>query len=462
MILDGFLNVLLFVPFGFGLAGKICERGKSLLAVLAITVAAGALFSYTIEFLQFFIPERDSGWEDVVTNSTGAAVGFLTFQYCGLAVLRLLNCWETVVGAFATVRNTAIVLLLYFGVWFAVSARLQRETALSDWNSEALLVVGNSAVGRGASSWKGKVYDLEFWDRALPDEAVRRITSARAAGQLAATALATYDFSGSPPFEDSRHFLPGLSWAGKAPELIDSYGAVFENDSWLTSRNAVSNLVEDFRTTGQFAVRIVCEPTDVQGTDSRILSISKVSGPANLELRQQDSDLVFWFRTPLSIQRARMSWIIPGVFVAKQPRDILFSYNGSNLSLFIGGEKHSRIYKLGPGAALAKLIRRIKTTELEGYEYIFYTLVFFPAGCLLGFTWRKMPAQHFSRFLLMVQGFVLPSVLFEIILFRVGVRAISLGNIGLGILMACAGSLWINVGHALNAPVESATEAPAK
>jgi hypothetical protein len=53
-------------------------------------------------------------------------------------------------------------------------------------------------------------------------------------------------------------------------------------------------------------------------------------------------------------------------------------------------------------------------------------------------------------------------VLFEIVLFRVGVRAISLGNIGLGILMACAGSLWINVGHNLKEPMKSAAEAPPK
>jgi len=53
-------------------------------------------------------------------------------------------------------------------------------------------------------------------------------------------------------------------------------------------------------------------------------------------------------------------------------------------------------------------------------------------------------------------------VLFEIMLFRVGGRAISLGSIGFGILVVCAGSLWINVGLALKAPVKSASEAPAK
>src|SRR5208282_5768731 len=177
-VLDNLLNVLLFVPFGFGLAGKFRERGKSRMATLVLTLAAGALFSYSIEFLQFFIPERDSGWNDVVTNSTGTLVGCLAFQSCGLALFRLLNRGERAIATFATVRNAAIVLLLYFGVWFAVSGRLQEETALSNWNADALLVVGNSASGRGAPAWRWKVYQLEFWDRALPGEAGRRLTLA--------------------------------------------------------------------------------------------------------------------------------------------------------------------------------------------------------------------------------------------------------------------------------------------
>src|SRR6202021_4243596 len=47
---DAFLNVLFFVPFGFGLAEKLRERGKSIRFALLVTLAAGAVFSYAIEF----------------------------------------------------------------------------------------------------------------------------------------------------------------------------------------------------------------------------------------------------------------------------------------------------------------------------------------------------------------------------------------------------------------------------
>lgn len=460
--LDALLNVLLFVPFGFGLAGKFRERGKSRMAALVLTLAAGALFSYSIEFLQFFIPERDSGWNDVVTNSTGTLVGCLAFQSCGLAVFRLLNGWERAIAAFATVRNTAIVLLLYFALCFAVSGRLQEETALSNWNLDALLVVGNSASGRSASAWRRKVYQLEFWDRALPDEAGRSLTSAGTAGLLDASALAEYDFSGSPPIQDQHHNLPDLELEPKASASTGSKAILSGGTPWLATGSPVSAMAMDFQNTRQFSVLVRCQPAGVDEARARILSISQVSGLANMEILQEYTDLVFWFRNPLSVKRSALAWNIPKVFAAMHPRDILFSYDGSNLSLFIDGEKYRRTFDLGPGAALASTIRRIKTAELDDYKYIFYALVFFPAGCLLGLTWRKMPAQPFGRFLLVLLGFLLPSVLFEIVLVSIGGQRISLGNIWLAVLIVCMGSLWINAGDVLRAPARSSNQASAK
>src|ERR1700688_1952493 len=60
---DFFLNVLLFVPFGFGICAQVRKRGGSRWAALLLAFAAGAGVSYLVEALQFYIPARDSGWE---------------------------------------------------------------------------------------------------------------------------------------------------------------------------------------------------------------------------------------------------------------------------------------------------------------------------------------------------------------------------------------------------------------
>jgi hypothetical protein len=322
---------------------------------------------------------------------------------------------------------------------------LQQETRLSNWSSDALLVVGHGVSGRLTSAWKGEITQLEIWDHALPGEFAHSLTSGDLEDAVDPISLAAYEFSGSSPFQDRRHFLPDLSWAPKAPALADSKAVVLDGKSWLVSRSPVSALVNDFQKTRQFSVRVVCKPAEVDGADARIVSISQTSGPVNLEIRQEDASLVFWFRSPFSIKRYRFTWRISDVFAIQQPRDILFSYDGSNLSLYIDGKEERRAYPLGPGTVLAKLVRQIKPGELEGYRYIFYVLVFFPGGCLVGFACRNLSAQPPARSLWMTLGFVLPALLLEIVLVRVSGRAMSIGSIVLATSLALAGCLWVNV-----------------
>jgi hypothetical protein len=459
---DAFLNVLLFVPYGFGLAERFGEQGKSRTATLGATLAAGALLSYTIEFLQFYIPLRDSGWEDVLTNSAGSVTGFLLFEVCGAVALRFLSETERLRGAWLTLWRSVLILLLYFGLWSVISVLLQKQIQLSNWQPDTLLVVGHTASGQVGSGWKGEVYRLELWDQAVPDLIAQRLTSQGPADALAPAALAAYDFSGSPPFQDQRHFLPELSWTPQTPVATDAGAAVFDGKVWLTSRIPVSAWVNDVRAAQQFALLVRCEPAEITGTDGRIVSVSQTSGPPNLELRQEDTNLIFWFRTPLSVKRSRLAWDIPDIFAAKQPRDLLFSYDGSDLSLFVDGKKERRSYGLGPGAALAQLFRRVKPGELEGYRYIFYALVFFPAGCLLGLACRNLAARPLAQSLLMVLGTLLPAVLFEIILVHVSGHPISSGNVALSVLVALGGSLWVNAdGGALNRLLGSRYPGPA-
>src|ERR1700691_880521 len=174
---DVVLNILLFVPYGFGLALKFRGKGKSRAATLGVCLVAGALLSYTIELLQFYIPLRDSGWEDVFTNSTGSVVGFLLFELCGTFVLGLLSDAERIFGVWLSLGRSVLVLTLYFGLWFAFSIMLARQVRLSGWQPASVLIVGNRISAQSRSGWKGEVYQLEFWDHALSDRFTRALTT---------------------------------------------------------------------------------------------------------------------------------------------------------------------------------------------------------------------------------------------------------------------------------------------
>jgi len=83
---DVIVNILGFVPLGFLLSlywKGIRTRREALWSATLI----GALLSLLIEILQGFIPQRDSGLTDVITNSFGAAIGAL------LAQSHLFSAW---------------------------------------------------------------------------------------------------------------------------------------------------------------------------------------------------------------------------------------------------------------------------------------------------------------------------------------------------------------------------------
>ncbi len=64
--------------------------------------ATGAILSYAIEITQFYIPMRDSGWEDVFTNTTGSVVGFFLFELLGAPVIRFLSQCEAALRSWLT------------------------------------------------------------------------------------------------------------------------------------------------------------------------------------------------------------------------------------------------------------------------------------------------------------------------------------------------------------------------
>ena len=453
--LDDFLNILLFVPFGFGLSEKLREKGWGWKKVFFTTWVSGALLSYAIEFLQLYIPSRDSGWQDILTNSTGAAVGSIMFILLGLWLVDRVENVEFSLGGSLTTGRLALVLLVYFGLWFGLSMTLQKDTRLSNFNPQSQLFVGGVSPPRFSSGWiqtwysspwKGTVSRLQLWNQAVPTATARALTAGEVPDGARNGLLASYDFSSSNPLDDQMGFLPPLIWLPRRPSPPPPplQTAVIDSRSWLASSSPVTNLVEAFQKTNQFSIRVVCTPAETFAVDERIVSIVEPSGLVDLHLGQDSTHLILWFRNALSAGRAALSWNVPNAFVAGQPRDILFSYDGSNFSLYVDGSKNPHSYALGPGARAAALTRRIRTAELEGYNDVYDALIFFPAGALIGLAAFRKSTRSAGVYLFLIVAFLLPPFLYDQILSHVSGRPDSLGSVILCLVLLIAGSLWIN------------------
>lgn len=450
-LFDDFLNVLLFVPFGFGVSEVLHKRGQSRASTLALSLVAGAAVSYTIEFLQIYLPARDSGWLDVWTNTAGCVAGSVMFATCGPWLMRRVTGTEQALGSLLTPGRTAWILILYFGCWFAISFPLQKQTRIDHWGRDSLLVVGNDASGRPATAWKGKVTLLQMWDHALPDALASALSSGRALGDLSTGLRAAYTLSGPPPFQDKMNFLPELAREPKSRAQAGPAEFELDGTSWAVSRAPVSALTAALQSTNQFAIHIVCVPAEGTGGSGRIVSISRPSDGADLTVRQENGKLVFWFRNALSVKRATLAWYVGDVFARNQVRDVLYSFDGSDLSLYVDGKKEPLVYELGPAASLAGFLRNVRPAELEGYRDIYYALVFFPAGILLGVAARRLARPSLATWLVLAAGWLLPPFLFEHFLIWLSGRPLRPGLVLLSLLLVVGGALWINADRASKA-----------
>jgi hypothetical protein len=445
---DELLNILLFIPFGFAFTDRFLRRRGSKTAVLMGAFAAGALLSYSIEFLQIYVPSRDSGWGDIFTNTAGSVLGCLLYEVVGAPILRFLSSGESALAKLLTWPRFGAAIPLYFAFWLAVSAPLQQETRLSNWDPAALLLIGNDASGEYGAAWEGEVYSLQLWDRPLDRAAVEQLVAAKEPRLDERGLLAWYDLSAPRAAYDQMNRLPRLGLVSKPDVGRWRQGAAhptpfFDGNRWLASSVPVANLVRALQKTNQFTVRVVCRADRIGEMNAAIVSVSGRSGIADIEIAQDDANLDFVFRSPIAAGRYSLPWVIPGVFAAHRVRDLVFSYDGSSAFAYVDGQAAAP-YRLGPGTALARYFRHIKTGEMDGYAYIYYALIFFLGGIFTGIAWRNLAPGNVAGQTTLVATSLAPAFLLEAILVSVSGRPVSGATVLLSLALLLAGSMWIN------------------
>jgi VanZ family protein len=73
------INIVGFVPLGF-FWGAYFSTVRAIRKASATTILLGFLTSLTIEWLQAYLPTRDSGMNDLITNTLGTVLGVLLYR----------------------------------------------------------------------------------------------------------------------------------------------------------------------------------------------------------------------------------------------------------------------------------------------------------------------------------------------------------------------------------------------
>lgn len=440
-----FLNVLLFIPFGFAISDKLGKAGRSWPATVGLALVLGALSSYTIEFVQLYTVARDSGWEDVITNGSGSFLGSIVFVICGGAILSFLSKAEDFSEKLLVGSRAAAVIAIYFAAWFAASAFVQAQTHLGNWHPADLLVIGNNAAGDSNSAWKGDVFRLQFWNRALPSDIASELQSGQTVAGLQAGLLASYDFAGSGSVADQTNTLPSLSFRHGQPVKSAPSFVSLASGNWMSSQAPVPNLVTAIQRANQFTVRVLFRTPQVAFNDAPIVSLSqRRPNLADVEIAQQESSLLLLLRNRLSGRHIPFIWLERNTIAPNQLIDVLFTYNGADAALFVNGTP-VHTYRLGPATPVALAYHDARAGALDLYACGYYFAIFFTGGAIAGIAARNIRSLALAS-LFAALATCIPALLLEWILVAVSGRPFSWVLAASSIAVGIAGVLWIDTG----------------
>ena len=202
-ILDLPSNILLFMPFGFGLASQLDRRGRFHGAALPLTLLTGFLATACIESLQIFVPDRTASVSDVIANTLGAVAGLGCFR--AWQRRRALSRWARVrltPGNIAGILSAYLLLMLLF-VWV-----LMRGMLPGGWDTNYRLALGNEITKD--RPWQGTVQDLLVLNRAVDEAGAAQLLVGEVPSAWDDAVVAEYPLSGETGLRDQRGVLPDL------------------------------------------------------------------------------------------------------------------------------------------------------------------------------------------------------------------------------------------------------------
>ena len=329
------LNVLLFVPLGFGLAGifnnhrlRRFHRLEEKICEICVICGSLLLLSVVLEAAQLFLPQRAPSVADVVANGLGALLGVWLYRAWAMGIGRALR-------RYVTRRNLLVGLGVYVLLATWLTVYLYRSVRLSNWDDSFPLVVGNEAVGR--RQWSGKVHRLSF-DAYCDSDIV---------------SAARYDFDGPAPYanldEDFTH--PALDWSEGSTTAQDGQGVRLGPGEWLTTTEPFRDFSEQARRCHSFAITTLVATIDpAQRGPARIISISADAERRNITLGQEADALIIRLRTPAGGENGQKpELLVPGVFADGRTRLITVRYDAPMLWVTVDSEEYA--LSLAPGAA---------------------------------------------------------------------------------------------------------------
>jgi hypothetical protein len=330
-------------------------------------------------------------------------------------ILQALVKLESTVEAFLSLRRAKIGFLFYAALGVLVSVPLQRTTLLSNWDSSYPFFLGNDPTGK--RPWQGRIFEVEFANRAISSSRAKEIVASRQPLSAEDGLVLSYQAPSGSKLQ-STNVSSSPSPSGLEPMRSGS-GKGFDLASlpWSGIRVPAVNVSERVAQTNQLTLRVICDAAlRDEAPFGRIVSLSQDAQHLNFILSQQRSNLLIGFRTPLTGEDGEPALIAPKVFSTNEPKDLLVTYDGSSLRLYVNGQRDPEALILSPGAAVFRWFLRLRMYELPGYQILYEAFLFVPLGTLLAFVTRKINGGRLRKAALISVAAITPTSLLEFVL----------------------------------------------
>lgn len=429
-------NIILFLPFGFGLSCVMRKKKLRGIGVPIVILVASTGLSFAVEVLQIFLPSRAPALADILANSIGALLGFLCFQLWGGKILDRASMFVKKSREWLSVKNLMVGFIGYATLWFLITIPLQsvtkQMTKLSNWDQSFTLLLGNEHTGN--RPWRGHIFELSIADRAISKEEVAHaFSNTSLPASIEKSLLVSYKLSGKGTYHDQTGHLPDLSWRGIRSDIQEGRGVFLTSNRWLETETPATVLTQRIGKASQFTlIATVATANPMQGGPARIVSLSRDPEQCNFTLGQGETDLVFRLRTPLTGKNGtNPALIVPNIFADTNSHQLIVTYDGTTLQLYVDGLLHRPSLELSPtpGVILSMYLLPLSAYEMKGYLILYYGLIFMPLGFLLALATTLIRRGLIFHILLIGTGAFLPSLILEGILASVSERVINLANL---------------------------------
>ncbi len=418
-IRDILLNLLLFIPFGFGLVNLLERFEIHFIRLLFVLFFFSFGLSLTVEILQFFLPARTSTPIDLLTNTLSGMGGGLLFKNIGHQFFnqaeRFFNWIKSLISI--PVLTCFLIGYLILACWFSIPLQQTEYLwGLGNWDMEFPLNLGDELIGN--RPWMGKIDQFCFSEKTVSDSEIFEILISKSPCESLS------NFEGFLAVVDQPHF----------------------------SQLPATQLNQGLRQTSEFTLIIQLATADSHQTGpARILSISKDFFERNLTLGQWRSHLSIRLRNPVTgMNGTRPEFIVPNIFSDLKTHTLLLSYTLNKIEVFIDKNFNQKYtLKLTPETAFFWQLSPVYKGAIHlniwnplFYKLLYYCLIFCPIGYCLGLILKKIRGQLTFYLLFIISGIVAPILLLEILLMFETNRRIAWENLLLSFSITIFTFLW--------------------